>query len=433
MQVLVENIGKLERKLTVSLPADGMQNQINARLRQLGREVRIKGFRPGKVPARVIEQRFGNQVRSEALGEVIRNALNSALVQENLRPARAPAVEATKVDLDGELSFTATFEVMPDVGTVDVSALKVVRPVAEVKDEDIDHMIDTLRLQRRSWNEVARAAAVGDMVMFESNAVTAEGRVPPEGVERSGTIIGSGALFPELEQKLVGLSVDQESSFDIVFPEAYRVAALAGREAKLTVKIVRVSEASLPEVNSDFIQSFGVSDGTVETFRAEVRANLERELKGALMGRLKAQVVEALIASHADLELPNGMVDAEARSLAQQASQPNAARGASAPVDATQYQEVAARRVKAAILLGELARQNSLRLDQNRLNETMAMIASTYEDPQEVIELYRRDPQLMQNLQSRVIEDQVIDWIADHADLSTQSLTFAEVMRPAGM
>ena len=153
MQVLVENIGKLERKLTVSLPADGLQNQISTRLRQLGREVRIKGFRPGKVPARVIEQRFGSQVRSEALGEVIRSALNSALMQENLRPARAPAVEATKVDVDGEIAFTATFEVMPEVGTVDVSALKVIRPVAEVKDADIDHMIETLRLQRRSEGE----------------------------------------------------------------------------------------------------------------------------------------------------------------------------------------------------------------------------------------------------------------------------------------
>jgi trigger factor len=152
-------------------------------LRQLGREVRIKGFRPGKVPARVIEQRFGSQVRSEALGEVIRSALNSALMQENLRPARAPAVEATKVDVDGEIAFTATFEVMPEVGTVDVSALKVIRPVAEVKDADIDHMIETLRLQRRSWNEVERAATVGDMVMFESSALTEEGRVPAEGVE----------------------------------------------------------------------------------------------------------------------------------------------------------------------------------------------------------------------------------------------------------
>ncbi len=433
MQVLVENIGKLERKLTVSLPADGLHNQINARLRQLGREVRIKGFRPGKVPASVVEQRFGNQVRSEAIGEVVRKALNTALAQENLRPARAPAVEATKIDLATEVSFVATFEVMPEVGVVDVSALKVVRPVAEVKGEDIDHMMETLRQQRRSWNEVTRAAAVGDMVMFESSAVTAEGRVPPEGVERAGTIIGSGALFPELEQKLVGLAVDQESSFDIAFPDGYRVAALAGREAKLSVKVARVSEASLPEVDADFIRSFGVSDGTVETFRVEVRANLERELKGALMGRLKAQVVDALIASHAELELPQGMVDAEADSLAQQASKPNAARGAATNVDAAQYLEVAARRVKAAILLGELARQNSLRLDQNRLSETMATIASTYEDPQEVIELYRRDPQLMQNLQSRVIEDQVIDWIADHADLSTQSLTFAEVMRPAGM
>ncbi len=432
MQVLVENIGKLERKLTVSLPADGLQNQISTRLRQLGREVRIKGFRPGKVPARVIEQRFGSQVRSEALGEVIRSALNSALMQENLRPARAPAVEATKVDVDGEIAFTATFEVMPEVGTVDVSALKVIRPVAEVKDADIDHMIETLRLQRRSWNEVERAATVGDMVMFESSALTEEGRVPAEGVERSGTIIGSGALFAELEQKLVGLAVGAESAFDMTFPEGYRVAALAGRHAKLNIKIARVSEAALPVVDAEFIQSFGVSDGAMDTFRAEVRANLQRELKGALMGRLKAQVVEALVASHAELDLPKSMVEAEAKSLAQQASQAGASRSNANQVDPAQFAEVAVRRVKAAILLGELARQNSLRLDQNRLNETMAMIASTYEDPQEVIELYRRDPQLMQNLQSRVIEDQVIDWIADHADLTTQELAFAEVMRPAG-
>ncbi len=431
MQVSVENVGKLERKLTVRLPAEGLQSQVSTRLRELGRTVRLAGFRPGKVPPKVIEQRFGAQVRAEALGEVIRKGFSEAIEQQNLRPAVAPNIEATSTGEDGEVAFIATFEVMPEIGSIDVSGLKIEKPVSAVEDADVDRMIDTLRLQRRTWTPVERASELGDMVMFESSATTDAGRVPAEGVERAGTILGSGAILPALEEKLVGLSAGQEAEFEVEFPADYRATALAGKSSKMSVKIVRVSEPKLPEIDAEFIRSFGVAEGDVDSFRREVRANLERELKGALMARLKTQVVDKLLAAYADLELPSRMIESEAQALARQAEQQAAQQGnPGAKADPALFLDNAKRRVAAAVLLGELARQNELRLDMSRLTDTLNLIASTYEDPSEVVELYRREPQLMQGLQSRVIEDQVIDWIADHADLTEQQLDFQDVMRP---
>jgi trigger factor len=433
MQVSVEHVGKLERKLTISLPSDRLESQVSERLRELSRSVRLKGFRPGKIPPRVIEQRYGQQVRAEALNQVIRESFSAAVEQENLRPAVPPSIETADAGDSGEVRYTATFEVMPEIGSIDVSGLKIVRPTATIDDADVDQMIETLRMQRRSWNPVERAAAAGDLVMFESSAETSEGRVPNEGVERAGTIIGSGAIFPELETRLTGLSPEQESDFEITFPDGYRVAPLAGKTAKMHVKIVRVSEAVVPEVDAEFIRSFGVPSGEVDSFRKEVRANLERELKGALMARLKADVVEKLLAAHGEVEFPARMVETEARALARQAEQQAQSQGRkTGPLSHEGFVSQARRRVAAAVLLGELARQNQIRLDEGRLVETMNLIASTYEEPQEVIELYRNDPQLLQGLQNRVVEDQVIDWIADHADLTENKLTFAEVMRPAG-
>jgi trigger factor len=431
MQVSVENVGKLGRKLTVSLPAEGLQSQVSTRLRELGRTVRLAGFRPGKVPPKVIEQRFGAQVRAEALGEVIRQGFSEAIEQQNLRPAVTPNIEATSTGENGEVAFVATFEVMPEIGAIDVSGLKIEKPVSAVEEGDVDRMIETLRLQRRTWTPVERAAEAGDMVMFESSATTDVGRVPAEGVERSGTILGSGAILPALEAKLVGLSAGQESEFEVEFPADYRSAALAGKSPTMSVKVVRVSEPKMPDIDADFIRSFGVAEADVDSFRREVRANLERELKGALMARLKSQVVDKLLAAHADLELPSRMVESEAQALARQAEQQAAQQGnPGVKADPAMFLDSAKRRVAAAVLLGELARQNELRLDMARLTETLNLIASTYEDPSEVVELYRREPQLMQGLQSRVIEDQVIDWIADHADLTEQKLDFQDVMRP---
>lgn len=432
MQVSVEHPSTLVRKLTVSLPAQKIESQVSERLRELSRNVRLKGFRPGKVPPKVIEQRFGAQVRNEAVSEVIRESFNEALRQEKLRPALPPSIETSGVPADDQFQYVATFEVMPEVADIDVSKLKVKRPTASVEDADIDQMIETLRLQRRTWNPVERAAKAGDMVLFESHVEVDGKRFPAEGSERSGTVIGSGAIFAEIESKLEGLSADGTVSFELDFPEKHGVAELAGKRGTMHIKAIRVSESVLPEVDAEFIASFGIGEGDVETFRKEVRANLERELKGALMQRLKADVVRKLLEQHADLELPQGLIDAEARALAQQAERQAEQQGRKgAKVEIDSVKPAARQRVSAAVLLGELARQNEIRLDRNRVNEMMASIASTYEDPMQVIELYRNDAQLMQGLESRVIEDQVIDWIADHSDLTVETLSFAEVMRPA--
>jgi trigger factor len=433
MQVSLENVGKLERKLTVRIPAGDYETRVRARLAEVARSVRLKGFRPGKIPPKIIEQRFGPQVRDEAISELIRSSFQEAVGQQNLRPAMAPEIDTTGKPADGQIEYTATFEVLPDVGAVDVSSLGISRPVAQVTDVDVDAMIETLRQQRRVWAPVERAAQDGDMVLFEYTARTADGLHPAEGSDRSGTILGSGAMTAELEQKLAGRAVGESVAFEMTFPEGFRVAALAGKPAQVELKVARIQEARLPEVDDEFIAQFGIRDGGMDKFRADVRANLERELKGVLMSRLKNEVVQKLVDAYPALELPERMVRNEARSLAEQADAQARQQGqATVAAVPESFEAMARRRVAAGVLVGEIARQNGVRLDQRRVAEALASIASTYEEPQQVVELYQRDPNLMSSLQNRVLEDQVADWIAEHAKTTEQYLTFNEAMRPNG-
>ncbi|TDR39334.1 trigger factor [Tahibacter aquaticus] len=430
MQVSVENVGKLERKLTVRVPADQLDTQVRRRLSDLGRNVRLNGFRPGKVPAKVIEQRFGAQVRGEALSELIRQTLPEALQDQKLRPAMPPSVDTTGATSNGEIEYTATFEVVPEIGKVDVTTLEIVRVAAEVTDADVDTMIDTLRQQRRSWQPVERPAAAGDMVLFEYSAQAGDYRFPAEGQDRVGTVIGSAALFKELEDSLVGLKAGDEKNLSLNFPADFRNESLAGKQAEVAVKIVRVQMPELPALDESFFASFGIVDGGLEKFREDVKANLERELKGTLLGRLKNEVVDKLVSAYAELDLPQGMLQAEAASLVRQAEAQARQQGQNASFTADQFADVARRRVAAGLLLTEIATQNDIRLDTRRVGETLQTIASTYEEPQQVVELYNNDPQLMSALQSRVIEDQVTEWIADHAKAIEQKLGFNDVMRP---
>lgn len=433
MQVSVENVGKLERKLTVRIPAGDYESQVKARLAEVARSVRLKGFRPGKIPPKVIEQRFGSQVRGEAISELIRTTFQQAVGQQNLRPAMAPEINTTGEPADGQIEYTATFEVLPDVGQVDVGKLAISKPVAQVSDVDVDAMIETLRQQRRSWTPVERAAQPGDMVLFEYTAQADDMRHPPEGADRSGTILGSGAMTAELEQQLTGHATGEQLAFEMIFPANFRVTPLAGKAARVEARISRVQESRLPEIDEAFIAMFGIQDGGMDKFRADVRANLERELKGVLTSRLKADVVQKLVDAYPGLELPQRMVDNEARTLAEQA-QAQAKQQGQVTVAAVpeSFLDVARRRVAAGVLVGEIARQNGVRLDNRRVAEALASIASTYEEPQQVVELYQRDPNLMSSLQNRVLEDQVADWIAEHAQTTEQHLTFNEAMRPNG-
>jgi len=431
MQVSLENTANLERRITVSLPAERFEGVVGKRLQEIGRTATIKGFRRGKVPAKVIEQRFGAQVRNEAYGELIRESLGEAIAQENLRVAGNPEVKPEATGEGGEIRYTATFEVVPDFGKVDPAQLKIVRATASIGDADIDGMIETLRQQRRTWDAVERAAEPGDLVTVETFATTAIGRFPAEGSDRGATVLGSNAMYAELESQLGGMSAGDEREVEITFPANWRVAELANQVAKVTLKVTKVSAPNLPAVDAAFVKSFGVKSGKVEQFRQEVRSNLERELKGNLMQRLRAEVAEKLVAAHASVELPPRLIQVESRQMAAAAEQQARQQGQpNAKFEADPFLPAARNRVAAGLLVGEVARQNSLKLEPARLNETLQLIASTYEDPSQVIELYRNDPNLMASLRGRVMEEQVIDWIAERAEATEKAMSFAELMRP---
>jgi trigger factor len=425
MQVSVENVGNLGRKLTVRIPAARLEDTVRNRVQEMGRSARLKGFRPGKVPTKVIEQRFGAQIRGEALSELIGSSFQEAVSTQKLRPAMQPSISTSGKPDNGEIEYIATFEVMPEIGPLDVSGLEIVKQVSRVEDADIDTMIETLRMQRRSWNPVDRPAQAGDMVLFEFSAQAEDFRYPETGTDRVGTIVGSDALFKDLEDQLVGHVVDDEFEKDLDFPSDFRIDGLAGKSARASFKVVRVQEAKLPELDDAFLATFGVVEGGLAQFREDVRANLERELSAALASRLKASAVEKLIDANAGLELPQGLIESEARELARQS-----ARDSKDVVAHEPFLASARRRVAGGVLLAEIARQNEIRIDMRRVSESLSAIASTYEEPEQVVELYSKDPQMMSGLQSRVLEDQVIDWIAEKAKVSEQKLSFSEVMRP---
>lgn len=428
MQVSVENIGTLERKLTVKFPAERFETQVTARIAEMGRTVRLKGFRPGKVPTTVIKQRFGAQVRGEVLSDLIGSTLREAVEQEKLQPIANPSINTTGQPEDGEIAYTATFEILPEFPVIDVSGLEITRPVAVVTDADIDKMLETLRQQRRSFDEVERASVEGDFVMFEYSAEAGEYRFPVEGMERAGSVLGSGNLFKALDDALVGHKADDSFDTDIAFPADFRNEELAGKTAKVSFKIIKVQEPKLPEIDGEFAKLFGIEDGDLEVFRKEVRANLERELKAALMARLKSEVAEKLANLHGELEVPKLMVQSEAQNMAAG----NVPRGQQPPPQLIEAAlPIAQKRVIAGLLMGEIARKQSLVIDRKRVAEQLAAIASTYEEPEKVIELYNGDPQLMSGLQNRVMEDQVAEWVAEHAKTTQQDLSFDDVMRPA--
>ncbi len=428
MQVSVESVGNLERRVILSLPAGDIDEQVGGRLREIARTVRIKGFRPGKVPAKVVEQRFGGQVRAEILDGLLRKGMDQAVRENELRIAGAPEISQSDEAAEGELKYVAAIELVPDFGELDMAKLEVVRHTAEVTDEDIERMLGNLRQQRASWTKVERAAKAGDLANLETASTIDGQRMPAEGVEKTSTVLGSGGMYPEVESAIVGMQPGEEKTIDVTLPADWHMPQFAGKTVTSTFKLVDLAEQVLPEVDAVFIRSFGVKSGDLEQFKSEIRSNLQRELKGALMNRLRREVGEQLVEAYKDVELPPRVVENEANALLANATEQARRQGQQVGAGVDAFREAARKRVLVALLVAEVARRNELRLDPARLNETMQLIASTYEQPQQVIDLYRNDPQLMQGLQNRVMEEQVIDWIAERATHTEQALSFQEAI-----
>ena len=329
---------------------------------------------------------------------------------------------------EGDLTFSAVVEVYPELETIDVSNLELERPDAEVNDADVENMLETLRKQRAEWVPVERAPSSGDQVLVEYSATVGDTRVPEEGEQRVAIIMGDSG-FESLESAVEGLKTGESKSAQLTFPENYRESALAGKAAEVELTVKSISETEIPEVDEEFIRSFGVESGTIDDLRTEIRANLERELKQARNSVMKVNLIDSLIENHPDLEVPESRVRHEAMSMASQAlgQKPEDLQAQHVEL----FMEAAGRRVRGGLLLAELARQNDIRIDADRVREAIDSVADTYEEPEEVRHMYYGHQQLLQQVENTVLEEQVVDWVMDHAAVSPVQMAFDDVIEAA--
>lgn len=428
MQVSVEKTSDLERRMTIQVPADDIDNQVSGRLNELRGQVRLKGFRPGKVPMNVIRQRYGKQVREEVLSQLMQSSLESAIGEQNLRVAGVTRLEPAPEAAEGGFEFTAHVEVFPEVPELDVADMAIERPQAEIGAADVDDMIETLREQRRRWFDAERPAADGDRVRLAYVAELDGQRVPEKGKHELAPTLGALESFPALQEALEGMSAGESKSLELSFPENYRHQALAGKTAGVELEVKAVETSELPEVDDEFAKAFGI-EGGVEQMRADVERNLNRELRSAISNRIKKAVTEALLERFGELPLPETSIQQEARQMQAQIHQQNGGQGDPPPVE--MFRETAERRLRLGLLFGEYARQHDIKIDADRVQSKLEEVAETYENPAQIIEIYRSDERLMDQLENMALEEQVVDAILEKAQVETKAMSFKEVMEQA--
>jgi trigger factor len=432
MQVSVESGEGLERRLLVDLPAERVEGEVERKLAELAKTVRLDGFRPGKVPARVVKQRFGDQVRQEVYGDLIQATFYEAANESQLVPVGDPSIELRDATEEGGLGYTATFQVMPEISLGDLSGKEVSKPVAEVADSDVDEMIDKLRKQRTTWEEVDRAAQDGDTVYIDFKGYVDGELFQGGSADNVPLLLGSGSMIEGFESGLLGASAGDERTLEVTFPEDYRAEHLAGKPASFEVKVQRVTEARLPEIDEDFVKEFGVEEGTEEALRAEVRKNMESELEQRLRNLVKDSVM-AVLREVNPMEIPDAMVKQEAERMRQQAIQDMQARGQQTSLDlpATIFEDQARTRVHLGLLVGEIIDQKELKAEEAELRETIERLAESYEDPQEVVDYYLNNPQQRSSIENLVLENKVVEWVLEQVSVNEDKRNFSDVMNPA--
>jgi trigger factor len=434
MQVSVETTQGLERRLTITVPAESVDNAVKSRLQQLAKTQRINGFRPGKVPVSVIKKRYGQAVRQEVAGDVMQQNFYQAIVQEKINPAGMPSFELTK-DQDGEdLEFVAKFEVYPEVEVKGVDDIEIEKTVVDIADEDLDNMLETLQKQHGEWKEVKRKARKDDRMVIDFVG-TIDGEEFDGGKAEDFTLeLGKDRMIPGFEKPLVGAKKGEEVIVDVTFPEDYHAEALKGKEAQFTVNVKKVEGLTLPKVDEEFAKLFGIEDGDVEALKAEVRKNMERELGQTLKSQLKEEVIAKLLEKN-ELDLPAALVDQEVNALREQAKQRFSQQGGGQnlpDLPADLFKDNAQRRVSIGLLLGEIIKQNDLKADQDKVDSLIETMASAYEDPQEVVDYYKNNQELMQQMQNVALEEQAIEWVVGQAKVTEVNKPFDEVMNKQG-
>lgn len=431
MQATLESLNGLERRLNVSLPLTEIDTEVSARLKKIARTAKLAGFRPGKVPLKIVEQQFGPQVRQEVLGDVVKKSFGDAVREQNLRVAGLPSIEPRSGgEGGGAFEYSATFEVYPEVTVTDVSSLQFKRPVHEIVEADVDRTLEILRRQRVKFDPVERPAATEDLVTIDYRGTIDGVEFPGGSASDHGVILGQGRLLPEFESHLVGLSAGATAAFDLQFPDTYHGKDVAGKTARFEVTLQRVAAPRLPDLDAEFAKQMGIEDGDLEKLRAEVRSNVEREIKARIRKRVKDQVMQALLDAN-ELPIPKSLVDMEAQRLTQATMQDLASRGVDVqrlPFPAEGFETQARRRVSLGLILAELVRTHDLGPRPEQVRAAVEEHAQSFEHPREVVKWYYQVPERLNEFESVVLEDNVVQWVTRTAQVEEEAVGFDELM-----
>jgi trigger factor len=434
MAANVENLGTLERRVSMSVPVQDIEKQVDERLKKLARNVKMPGFRPGKVPMKIVAQTYGPQVRNEVLGDAVQKSFTDAVKEANLRVAGYPKIEPrNEKPAEGApavLEFSATFEIYPDVKVGELSGATIEQPKVTVDDAAVHRTLEILRKQRTKFVAASRPAQDGDKLTVDFQG-TIDGQ-PFEGGKAENFIfaLGEGRMLPEFEAAAGGMAAGESKSFTLKFPENYHGKDVAGKEASFTLTVKNIDAAQLPELDAEFAKSLGVADGDVEKMRNDIRGNVEREVKKRVEARLKNQAMEALLAA-APLELPKSLIEMEAQQLVQRAAQDLQARGVKldqVPLNPQQFEDAAKRRVALGLIIAELARAENLQPKPAEVRAMVEQEAQTYESPAEVVKWFYMQPQRLSEMEAMALEANVVKWVLSKAQVKQKEISFDELM-----
>jgi len=427
LDVSVKGRKGLERQMTVRVPTDEIEHEVDTRLKKVGRTARLKGFRPGKVPPRIVRQRYGGQIRNEVVSDVIRSSYARAVQQEQLNPAGGPQIEPLSTGGEDHFSYRATFEVFPEIKLKPAESLTVEVPKVEVLESDVDEMLETIREQRAEWRPVDRKSATGDRVVVDFNGTV--GGEPFEGGEGKEVpvVVGDGQVVEDFDKALRKVVAGQDKTANVKFPKPYPVADLAGKRAVFEISVYRVEEKHLPEVDDEFLEAMAIEEGGVDALRAELRSNMEREMNERLRAATRAAAFEALLKLN-KIDVPSVLVQEETSAMQAEAMRRLGIDDVEKAPPASGYEAAARRRVSLGLLVREMIGKHEIELDRGRVSERIKELSAPYEDAQRVAQAYRSSPELMSQVESGVLEDQVADYIIEHGKTREKSVGFKEFM-----
>lgn len=426
MQVTVESTGTLERKLRVELPADRIEKEVDSRLKSVGKSAKIKGFRPGKVPPRVVRQRYGKQIREEVVADLMQKSYTDAVVQENLKPAGAPRIEQQD-DGGDSFSYVATLEVMPEIELKGLESIKIERPDVTIGEDDLKAMVEKLRDQKATWESVERASKKGDRVVCDFSG-TLDGE-PIEGGRGTNVpvVLGEGQMLPDFEKGLTGVKPGEEKSLKVKFPKDYQAEDLQGKKVDFAVNVNRVEEKKLPEVDDEFAKSFNVEEGGIEQFRKDVKENMEREARQKVKSDVREQVMEGLLKAN-PFEIPRTLKAQEMHSMQHDAMHRLGIEDHSQAPPIENFADAAEKRVRLGLLLRQLIADKKIELDEDRLRTHVEELCAGYESSDEMVEMYMKSPDIRKQIEPVALEQVAVDWLVEHGKSKTKKVSFTEYM-----